>query len=338
MASPPQGKPRVLSGIQPSGEFHIGNWLGAVRTWTQQVAEGREELLFCIVDAHAITVEYEPKELVRRVEVMAKDLVACGLDPERCTLFVQSDVREHTELAWYLANVTPLGDLQRMTQFKEKSEGKEHVLVGLFTYPVLMAADVLLYKANLVPVGDDQLQHLELVRDTARRFNHRFGPTFPEPQARLSRAPRIMGLDGQSKMSKSRGNTIPLFDERDAFWTKLKGAFTDPQRLRRSDPGRPEVCNIYTMHKALSTPEDVDLTYTECTTAQRGCVDCKALLMGAFDRELTPLRVKRAEIEANPGVIREALFDGASKARRIAEKTMHEVRTVMGLGPEARST
>jgi tryptophanyl-tRNA synthetase len=338
MVSPPQGKPRVLSGIQPSGEFHIGNWLGAVRTWTQQVAEGGEELLFCIVDAHAITVEYEPAELVRRVEVMARDLVACGLDPERCTLFVQSDVREHTELAWYLANVTPLGDLQRMTQFKEKSEGKEHVLVGLFTYPVLMAADVLLYKANLVPVGEDQLQHLELARDTARRFNHRFGPTFPEPQARLSRAPRIMGLDGQGKMSKSKGNTIGLFEERAAFWGKLKGAFTDPQRLRRSDPGRPEVCNIYTMHEALSTPEEVELTYKECTTAQRGCVDCKKVLMDTFDRELTPLRAKRAEIEANPRGVREALLDGASTARSIAEKTMQEVRAAMGVGAEVRSS
>jgi tryptophanyl-tRNA synthetase len=224
-----------------------------------------------------------------------------------------------------------------MTQFKEKSEGKEHVLVGLFTYPVLMAADILLYKATVVPVGEDQLQHLELARDTARRFNHRFGDTFPEPQARLSRAPRIMGLDGLTKMSKSRGNTIPLFDEPDAFWAKLKGAFTDPQRLRRSDPGRPEVCNIYTMHKAVSTAEEVELTYAECTTAKRGCVDCKKLLMGSFDRELTPLRVKRAEIEANPGVIREALSDGASKARRIAERTMREVRTAMGLGPEART-
>jgi tryptophanyl-tRNA synthetase len=337
MAPSPPEKPRVLSGIQPSGEFHVGNWLGAVRTWTQQVAEGRDDPFFCIVDAHAITTEYDPGELVRRVEVMARDLVACGLDPNRCTLFVQSDVREHTELAWYLANVTPLGDLQRMTQFKEKSEGKEHVLVGLFTYPVLMAADILLYKATVVPVGEDQLQHLELARDTARRFNHRFGDTFPEPQARLSRAPRIMGLDGLTKMSKSRGNTIPLFDEPDAFWAKLKGAFTDPQRLRRSDPGRPEVCNIYTMHKAVSTAEEVELTYAECTTAKRGCVDCKKLLMGSFDRELTPLRVKRAEIEANPGVIREALSDGASKARRIAERTMREVRTAMGLGPEART-
>jgi tryptophanyl-tRNA synthetase len=335
MVSSAQGKPRVLSGIQPSGEFHIGNWLGAVRTWTQQVADGREDLLFCIVDAHAITTEYEPADLVRRVDVMARDLVACGLDPARCTLFVQSHVREHTELAWYLANVTPLGDLSRMTQFKEKSEGKEHVLVGLFTYPVLMAADVLLYKANVVPVGEDQLQHLELARDTARRFNHRFGVTFPEPQARLSRTPRIMGLDGQGKMSKSKGNTISLFEPRDSFWAKLKGAFTDPQRLRRTDPGRPEVCNIYTMHKALSTPEEVDLTYKECTTAQRGCVDCKKVLMGNFDRELMPLRIRRAEIEARPDEIRQALSDGAAKARRVAEKTMHEVRTAMGLGGAA---
>src|SRR5438046_2318826 len=155
-------KPRVFSGIQPTGEFHIGNWLGAVRTWAQQVADQKEELIFCIVDAHAITVDYESAELRESITTMAADLIACGLDPDRCTLFVQSDVREHTELAWYLASVTPLGDLQRMTQFKEKSAGKEHVGVGLFTYPVLMAADILLYKANVVPVGEDQLQHLEL--------------------------------------------------------------------------------------------------------------------------------------------------------------------------------
>jgi tryptophanyl-tRNA synthetase len=326
---------RVLSGIQPSGELHIGNWLGAVRTWAEQVADQREELLFCVVDAHAITVEYDPIELHQRVDDMARDLIACGLDPERCTLFVQSDVREHTELAWYLANVTPLGDLHRMTQFKEKSAGKEHVLVGLFTYPVLMAADVLLYKASVVPVGEDQLQHLELARDTARRFNYRFGETFPEPQARLSHAPRIMGLDGQGKMSKSKGSTIGLFEGRDAFWNKLRGAFTDPQRIRRSDPGRPEICNIYTMHKALSTPEQVDLTYKECTSAQRGCVDCKKILMDSFDRELVPLRARRAEIGADPERTRQALGDGAAKARRIASETMREVRQAMGLGSGA---
>jgi tryptophanyl-tRNA synthetase len=336
-ASMAQSKPRVFSGIQPSGELHIGNWLGAVRTWSQQVAEQREDLLFCIVDAHAITVEYDPVELRMRIADMARDLIACGLDPDRCTLFVQSDVREHTELAWYLANVTPLGDLHRMTQFKEKSAGKEHVLVGLFTYPVLMAADVLVYKAHVVPVGEDQLQHLELARDTARRFNHRFGETFPEPQARLSNAPRILGLDGQGKMSKSKGNTIALFDDRDAFWNKLRGAFTDPQRLRRSDPGRPEVCNIYTMHKALSTPDEVDRTYRECTTAQRGCVDCKRVLFETFDRDLVPLRARRAEIDAHPARARQALGDGASKARRIATQTMRQVRDAMGLGSGASS-
>jgi tryptophanyl-tRNA synthetase len=325
--------PRVFSGIQPSGEFHIGNWLGAVRTWAAQVAEQREDLMFCVVDAHAITVEYEPTELRQRIDAMARDLIACGVDPERCTLFVQSDVREHTELAWYLNGVTPMGDLQRMTQFKEKSAGKEHVLVGIFTYPVLMSADVLLYKATIVPVGEDQVQHLELVRETARRFNHRFGEMFPEPQPRLSHAPRIMGLDGQSKMSKSKGNTIGLFEEKDAFWNKLRGAFTDPQRLRRSDPGRPEVCNIYTMHKAISTPEQVELTYKECTTAQRGCIDCKKILMESMERELVPLRTKRAELDAS--LVRQALGDGATKARRIAQETMREVRERMGRGSGA---
>ena len=244
-------------------------------------------------------------------------------------------MREHTELAWYLAGVTPLGDLSRMTQFKEKSEGKEHTLVGLFTYPVLMSADILLYKATIVPVGEDQVQHLELARETARRFNHRFGPVFPEPQPRLSSSPRIMGLDGQSKMSKSKGNTIGLFEDRDAFWNKLRVAFTDPQRLRRSDPGRPEVCNIYTMHKAISSAEQVELTYKECTTAQRGCVDCKKILMENFDRELVPLRTRRDELHEHPARLREVLGDGAAKARRVAEETMGEVRAAMGLGSGA---
>jgi tryptophanyl-tRNA synthetase len=330
--APVTARPRVFSGIQPSGDLHIGNWLGAVRGWAAQVAEQREDLFFCIVDAHAITVDYEPAELRRRIDTMARDLVACGLDPERCTLFVQSDVREHTELAWYLASITPMGDLGRMTQFKEKSAGKEHIPVGVFTYPVLMAADVLLYQATEVPVGEDQVQHLELAREIARRYNHRFGELFPEPAARLSPAARVLGLDGQGKMSKSKGNTIAVFEDPEAFWTKLKGAFTDPQRLRRTDPGRPEVCNIYTMHKAISTREEVDLTYTECTTAQRGCIDCKRILLSNFNRELVPLRIKRAEIEAQPQSVRDALLDGAERARRIARQTLRVVRESMGLG------
>jgi tryptophanyl-tRNA synthetase len=199
-----------------------------------------------------------------------------------------------------------------------------------------MSADILLYKATVVPVGEDQLQHLELARDTARRFNYRFGDIFPEPQARLSQAPRIMGLDGTAKMSKSKGNTIALFESADSAWNKLRGAFTDPQRLRRTDPGRPEICNIYTMHKAISTPAEVELTYQECTTAQRGCIDCKKILSANLERDLVPLRAKRAEIAAHPDFARQALGDGASKARRIARETMQTVREAMGLGSGAK--
>jgi len=327
------GRPRVFSGIQPSGELHIGNYLGATRGWAQQVKEGAEDAMFCIVDAHAITVAFEPAELAARTLALATDLIACGIDPERCILFVQSDVREHTELAWYLASVTPMGDLERMTQFKEKSEGKEHVSTALFTYPVLMSADILLYKATVVPVGDDQLQHLELARETVRRFNHRFGPVFVEPKPRLSKTPRIMGLDGESKMSKSKGNTIALFDSKDVFWNKLKGAFTDPQRLKKSDPGRPEVCNIYTMHQAISPEATVEEVHANCTQAKWGCFDCKKVLFEHFDAELVPLRTKRESLDVKR--VTEALGDGASKARAIAKETMREVRDAMGLGSGA---
>ncbi len=306
MTNPPSAerpqarRPRVLSGIQPSGELHIGNYLGAVRTWVRQVEAQEEETLFCIVDAHAITLPHDPRELQARIVGLATDLIACGLDPRKTTLFVQSDVREHTELAWYLASVTPMGDLSRMTQFKEKSEGKEFVSTALFTYPVLMSADILLYKATIVPVGDDQLQHLELARETARRFNHRFGETFLEPKPRLSSAPRIMGLDGASKMSKSKGNSIALFDPPDVFWKKLRGAFTDPQRLRLSDPGRPEVCNVFTMHKAVSPEETVSEVHARCTTAAWGCVECKKVMFEHFDRELEPLRARRRSSRQSP--------------------------------------
>lgn len=328
--SPPTERPRVFSGIQPSGELHIGNYLGAVRTWRQQIEAGTEETLFCIVDAHAITVPYDAADLRKRIDDFALDLVACGIDPEKTMLFVQSDVREHTELAWYLASVTPMGDLSRMTQFKEKGEGKEFVSAALFTYPVLMSADILAYKATVVPVGDDQVQHLELARETARRFNHRFGPVFPEPKPRLSTTPRIMGLDGESKMSKSKGNTIALFEPPESFWNKLRTAYTDPQRLRKSDPGRPEVCNIFTMHKAVSPKETQDEVYASCTGAKWGCVDCKKVLFDNFQEELVPLRTKREALSL--AEVREALGDGAAKAREIARATMKEVRAAMGLG------
>jgi len=323
-------KARVFSGIQPTGELHLGNYLGAVRTWRTQIEEAKEETMFCVVDAHAITVPYEAKDLRKNIDGFAIDLIACGVDPDKTTLFVQSDVREHTELAWYLASVTPMGDLGRMTQFKDKGEGKDFVSTGLFTYPVLMSADILLYKATIVPVGEDQVQHLELARETVRRFNHRFGDVFLEPKPRLSATPRLMGLDGESKMSKSKGNTISLFEERDAFWSKLRTAFTDPARKQLKDPGNPEICNIFTMHKAVSPKETQDEVVSNCTQAKWGCVDCKKVLFENFDRELVPLRQKRADLSLDK--VREALGDGAQKARRIARETMREVREAMGLG------
>jgi tryptophanyl-tRNA synthetase len=326
-------KNRVFSGIQPTGELHIGNWLGAVRTWVQQVNEGAEETMFCIVDAHAITLPYEAADLRKNIDGFARDLVACGLDTSKTTLFVQSDVREHTELAWYLASVTPYGELGRMTQFKEKGEGKDFVSTALFTYPVLMSADILLYKATVVPVGEDQLQHLELARETVRRFNHRFGDVFPEPKPRMSATPRIMGVDGLTKMSKSKGNTIGLFEPKEEFWNKLRTAYTDPQRLKKTDPGRPEVCNIFTMHKALSSKETQDEVYANCTGAKWGCVDCKKVLMEGFERELVPLRTKREQLSMDE--VRRALGQGAEKARAIASETMKEVRATMGLGSGA---
>jgi tryptophanyl-tRNA synthetase len=326
--APPRA--RVFSGIQPSGELHIGNYLGAVRTWRTQIEESTEDTMFCIVDAHAVTVPYDAGDLRQRIDAFAIDLVACGVDPNKTTLFVQSDVREHTELAWYLSSVTPMGDLSRMTQFKEKGEGKDFVSTSLFTYPVLMSADILLYKATVVPVGDDQVQHLELARETVRRFNHRFGEVFPEPKPRLSTTPRVMGLDGLTKMSKSLNNTISLFEPPDTFWNKLRTAYTDPQRLKRTDPGRPEICNIYTMHKAISPKETQEEVVANCTSAKWGCVDCKKALSENFEKELIPLRTKREALSLTE--VRQALGDGASKARVIARRTMKQVRDVMGLG------
>jgi tryptophanyl-tRNA synthetase len=217
-----------------------------------------------------------------------------------------------------------------MTQFKDKSDGKDFVSTALFTYPVLMSADILLYKANEVPVGDDQLQHLELARETARRFNHRFGPIFPEPQPFLTKAPRIGGLDGDGKMSKSKGNTIPLFDEPKAFWKKLQGAYTDPNRKGREDPGDPSVCNMFTMHKELSTEDEQAMVVQNCTTAGWGCYDCKKLLHENFEKEIGPMREKRKSLQILD--VRAQLAANAERARKVAHETMREVRDAMGLG------
>ncbi len=325
-------KPRILSGMQPTGELHLGNYLGALREWAALVRGGEFEPFFCIVDAHAITIPYDPAEMPARVLDAATMYIAGGIDPERATLFVQSDVPQHMELAWYLASVTALGDLHRMTQFKEKSEQhRQNVNAGLFTYPILQAADILIYKASVVPVGEDQQQHLELAREIARRFNARFGDVFPEPAARLSRTPRIMGLDGKTKMSKSRGNTVGLLDEPRVVEKKIKSAFTDEKKLRMGDPGRPEVCNVFTLHTAVTPPDEVAAIERECRSGALGCGDCKQRLLVALAPELTPIRERALELRAKPGLVVDALLAGRDRAREVAEDTMGSVRAAMGL-------
>jgi tryptophanyl-tRNA synthetase len=324
--------PRVFSGIQPSGELHIGNYLGAVKNWVQ--LQDRYECIICVVDYHAITVEYHPDDLRRRTFDMALSLLAAGIDPDKCTLFVQSMVPEHTELAWILNAVTPLGELERQTQFKEKAQRQESVSAGLLNYPVLQAADILLYRADLVPVGEDQVQHLELSREVARRWNARFAadaPYFPEPQPLLSPARRVMGLDGQAKMSKSLGNTVGLLEPPDAVWEKLRPAVTDPARVRRTDPGTPEVCNIYALHRYFSSEPTVQHVAAQCRSAGWGCIECKRVLFESMMRELDPIRARAEELRANPARVREILAAGAERCRTIASETIREAKERMGL-------
>jgi tryptophanyl-tRNA synthetase len=321
---------RIFSGIQPSGELHIGNYLGAVKNWVTLQKE--YESIFCVVDYHAITVPYRPDDLRKRTHDMAVSLLASGIDPSACALFVQSAVPEHTELAWIFNTITPLGELERQTQFMEKSARHESIPAGILNYPVLQAADILLYKADLVPVGEDQVQHLELSREVCRKWNALFKEDFfPEPKPLLTPTRRIMGLDGKAKMSKSLGNTIGLLEESKDIWEKLRPAVTDPARVRRQDPGTPEVCNIYHLHKAFSPPETVEYVAQQCRTAGWGCIDCKKVLFQNMDAELVQIRTRAAEIRANPRIVGEALAAGAERARVIAQETMRETKQLMGL-------
>jgi tryptophanyl-tRNA synthetase len=324
--------PRIFSGIQPSGELHIGNYLGAVKNWV--ALQHQYESLLCIVNYHAITVPTDAETLRERTHAMAVSLLAAGIDPDTCTLFVQSQVPEHTEVNWIFNTDTPLGELERQTQFKEKAQRQESIMVGLLNYPVLQAADILLYRADLVPVGEDQVQHLELSREIARRWNARYAPEapyFPEPQPALTPTRRVMGLDGQTKMSKSTGNTVGLLEPFDEVWTKLRPAVTDPKRVRRTDPGTPEVCNIYHLHKAFSPPATVEHVAVQCRSAGWGCIECKQVLLESMRTELAPMHERAAELRERPGRVREILDAGASRARAIARETIAEVKDRMGL-------
>lgn len=267
----------LFSGIQPTGDLHIGNYFGAISNWVE--IQYDYETYISVVDLHSITLPYDSGALPDRVMEMAMHLYACGIDFDKTILFIQSEVPGHADLTWLFNSVTSMGELERMTQFKDKAkQHRQSISVGLLDYPVLQAADILLYKGEVVPVGEDQVQHIEFTREVARRFNSRFGKTFPECQALLTKSPRIMGLDGDSKMSKSKGNIIGVLETEEVIWQRLAPAKTDPARVKRSDPGTPEKCNVFSYHLLVTGHEEQEEVRVGCTTAGIGCLDCKFFL------------------------------------------------------------
>ncbi len=321
-------RPRIFSGIQPSGVVHLGNDLGAVRNYVRLQSE--YEAIYCIVDFHALTSTHDGAVLRQRTREMAASLLALGLDPERCTLFVQSHRPEVTELAWLLATVTPVSWLERTPTYKEKKQTQpDDVNDGLLTYPVLQAADIIIYKASLVPVGKDQAAHLELSREIVRAFNTRYGETFPEPQAAYTEAPTVLGTDGVRKMSKSVGNTIDVLASPEVIRKQVMSMVTDTKRILRTDPGRPEVCNVCQLHRFFG-PDWEEIQDGE-RTARTGCVDTKRLLADRIVTHYGPARERYEELMTAPGLVDEILAAGAARLRPKAEETMAEVRDKMGL-------
>lgn len=321
---------RVFSGIQPTGLLHIGNYLGAIRNWVEM--QGQYDSIYCIVDYHSVTIPYEPETLADRVLDTAATLLAAGIDPDRSTLFVQSQVPEHTELCWLLNCLTPLGNLQRMHQFKEKShQHDQHVNAGLMNYPILMAADILLYKAGLVPVGEDQIQHLELTREIARRFNNAFGETFPEPRPQMTKAARVMALnDPERKMSKSiEGSYIALSDEPEEIRRKIARAVTDAGPVPGAEMS-PGVRNLFTLLEAFADAETVARFTKLYDEGALRYSDLKRTLADAMVESLAPLQARRKELLARPEELWDILRAGAGKARALAQETLREVKDKMG--------
>jgi tryptophanyl-tRNA synthetase len=324
----PAARPRIFSGIQPSGLVHLGNDLGAIRNYAMLQYE--YEAIYCIVDYHALTSTHDAELLRSRTREMAAGLLALGLDPERCTLFVQSHRPEHTELAWLLATVTPVSWLERTPTYKDKiATQPDDVNHGLLTYPVLQAADIVIYKATLVPVGKDQAAHLELSREIVRAFNNRYGDTFPEPQAVFTTAPVVLGTDGVKKMSKSVGNTIDILGDPELIRKQVMSMVTDTKRILRTDPGRPEVCNVCQLHRFFG--EDYEEIWDGERTARTGCVDTKKLLAQRIIDHYASARERYAELMANPAEIEGILEAGADRLKPKAQATMDEVRHRMGL-------
>ena len=348
----PEARKRVLSGMRPTGEgrLHLGNYMGALHNWVQ--LQHRYESYFFVADLHALTSDYaDTSQLRQNTFDVALDFLSAGLDPQTCTIFVQSQVKPHFELPQLLGMITPLGWLERVPTYKEQLEnikGKDLTTYGFLGYPLMMASDILLYQAHFVPVGQDQVAHVEFTREIARRFNsfYPFNPTasqaalrgpdllpievLPEPQVLLTPSPKLPGTDGR-KMSKSYGNTILLTDSEPVVRQKLKTMVTDPARIRRSDPGDPEVCPVFDLHKVFSSVETQERAREGCTTAGIGCIECKSWVADAIVAELVPIQERRNKYESNPSLVTDILEEGKLRATSRAEQTMREVRAVVGL-------
>lgn len=331
----------VLSGLRPTGRVHLGNYFGAVRNWIQLQDSGKYHCYYFIADWHALTSDYaDPSKIHDATFEAAADWIAAGMDPQRSTIFLQSQVKEHAELHLLLSMTTPLPWLERVPTFKDQQaqlEDKDLNTYGFLGYPQLQTADIIVYRAHYVPVGEDQAAHLELSREIVRRFNNFYGPVFPEPQPLFTPTPKVPGLDGR-KMSKSYGNTIPLSASADEIRALVMTMFTDPNRIRRKDPGNPDICNLFQFHKLFSDDATVARIDHECRTAQIGCVDDKKLMAEIMIEALRPIREKREEINRDPSIVWDALRLGSQRARERAGETMEVVRKAMQIDfPELRS-
>ncbi len=327
----------VLSGLRPTGRVHLGNYFGAVKNWVDLEKGGKYRCFFFVADLHALTTDYaDTAQLAQNTRDAVLDWLSVGLDPEKATVFLQSRVPQHAELALYFSMITPLGWLERVPTYKDQIEqlrSKDLGTHGFLGYPVLMTADIAVYRASHVPVGEDQASHLEICREIVRRFNGLYGEVFPEPKALFTPTPKVNGIDGR-KMSKSYGNTIGITEAADAVAQKVMAMVTDPARQRRQDPGNPDNCNLFPFHTIFSPPDQVKVVDLECRTAARGCVDCKKHLIGNMNAALEPFRQKRAELQARPGdVVRDVLHAGDARARIVAEETMERVRAAVRLSP-----
>jgi len=323
----------VLSGMRSTGKIHLGNYFGALKNWVD--LQDRYRCYYFAADWHALTSDYaDPSEIAQNTIEMVIDWIAAGLDPERSTIFIQSMVPDHAELHLLLSMITPLGWLERVPTYKEQIqqiENRDLLTYGFLGYPVLQTVDIAIYRAHFVPVGEDQASHLEISREIVRRFNHLYkSEIFPEPRALFTPTPKVPGIDGR-KMSKSYGNAINLSDSPEVILQKCKQMFTDPQRVKRSDPGRPEVCNLYEFHKLLSPPEVQERVAVECRAAQIGCVDDKKLLAQILIDFLEPIRRRREELVRDRDTVYDILLEGSRKARERTAETMDAVRSAMGL-------